>query len=208
MNTIILASGSPRRKNLLTNIGLSFEVHASKVNEDYNDRWNPKKIARTLADRKAKSVAPNYSDALTIAADTIVTFDNKILEKPTSHADSKTMLQQLSGNSHQVLTGVSLIKTDATNTIIDVTTFVETTTVIFGDLSTTLIDSYVATGSPMDKAGAYGIQDPHGALFVKAINGDYYNVMGFPLHSFYNMMTSFAPEFLSQLQLFKPSNDS
>jgi septum formation protein len=203
LNTIILASGSPRRKNLLRKIGFTFEIHSSKVSEDYKVQWSPTKIAETLAVRKAKSVAQNYGNALIIGADTIVAFHDKILEKPTSHSEATTMLQQLSGKSHQVLTGVSLIKTDASNNIIENTTFVENTTVTFGNLNSTLIDAYIETEKPMDKAGAYGIQDPHGALFVKAINGDYYNVMGFPLHSFYNIMASFAPELLSEQKLYQ-----
>lgn len=208
MKTIILASGSPRRKKLLEKIGISFKVHANNVTEDYNSRWSPRQIVETLADRKAKAVAPHYRNALTIGADTIVTFNNKILEKPPTRSEAKNMLQQLSGNSHQVLTGLSLVKSDTSNNITDTTTLVETTTVIFGNLNSKLINAYIATANPMDKAGAYGIQNPHGSLFVKAIRGDYYNVMGFPLHSFYNAMTSFAPEFLTQQKIYQHSDDS
>ncbi|WP_445664819.1 Maf family protein [Fodinibius sp. AD559] len=202
METIILASGSPRRKKLLQKIGVPFEVHSSEVNEDYESHWSPSQIVQTLADRKARTVAPDYSNALIIGADTIVTYNNEILEKPTTLSEAKTMLQRLSGHSHEVLTGVSLLKTDASNNLTDSTTFVETTKVIFGDINPKLISAYVATANPMDKAGAYGIQDPHGALFVEAIEGDYYNVVGFPLHSFYNAITSFAPEFLSQQKIY------
>lgn len=208
METIILASGSPRRKKLLQKIGVTFEVHSSEVNEDYESHWSPSQIVQTLADRKARAVAPDYSNALIIGADTIVTYNNEILEKPTTLSEANTMLQRLSGHSHEVLTGVSLLKTDTSNNLTDSTTFVETTKVIFGDINPKLINTYVATANPMDKAGAYGIQDPHGALFVEAIEGDYYNVVGFPLHSFYNAITSFAPEFLSQQNLYQYSDDS
>lgn len=150
-----------------------------------------------LAQRKAQNVASKYHNAIIIGADTIVTFNDAILEKPTSPSNARTMLQKLSGTTHEVLTGVALIKTNEENNIIDQVAFVEKTEVVFGDLDPQLVNSYVATESPMDKAGAYGIQDPHGALFVKEIRGDYYNVVGFPLHRFYNTMKSFAPEFLA-----------
>lgn len=189
-------------------MGLTFEVHASDASEDYESDWSPNQIVQTLAKRKADAIASFHSNALIIGADTIVTFNDQILEKPSSCSEAKDMLQQLSGHTHEVLTGISLLKTDASNNITDSTTFVETTNVIFGDLTPALINAYVATQNPMDKAGAYGIQDPHGALFVKAIEGDYYNVVGFPLHSFYNMMTSFAPELLSRQKLYQFSDDS
>ena len=208
MKTIILASGSPRRKKLLKKIGLTFDVHASDATEDYEPTWSAKQIAQTLAERKASAVALYHSNALIIGADTIVTFNDQILEKPATGPEAKEMLQQLNGHSHEVLTGVSLLKTDTSGNIMDSTTFIERTTVIFGNINPKLIDAYIATESPMDKAGAYGIQDSHGALFVKAIEGDYYNVVGFPLHSFYNMTTSFAPEFLSQQNSYQYSDDS
>jgi septum formation protein len=208
LKSIILASGSPRRKKLLQKIGITFKVHTSKVEEDYENHWSPSKIVETLANRKAGAVAPYYGDALLIGADTIVTYNDEILEKPATPSEAKKMLQQLSGHLHKVLSGVSLLKTDASNNITESTTFVETTNVLFGELDPKLIDAYVATAKPMDKAGAYGIQDPHGALFVETIEGDYYNVVGFPLHSFYNTMKSFAPDFLSQQELYQYSDDS
>lgn len=208
METIILASGSPRRKKLLKKIGLTFKVHASDIAEDYDSHWSASKIVKTLADRKARAVASQYGNALVIGADTIVIYDDQILEKPATPSEANTMLQRLSGHSHKVLTGVSLLKTDTSNNITNGTTFIETTNVIFGDLNPELIAAYVTTKSPMDKAGAYGIQDPHGALFVKAIEGDYYNVVGFPLHSFYNTIASFAPEVLSQQKFYRYSDDS
>jgi len=185
-----------------------FEVHASDTAEDYKSSWSAKQIAQTLANRKANAIAPYHSNALIIGADTIVTFNDKILEKPSNCSEAKDMLRQLSGHSHDVLTGVSLLKTDTSSNIMNSTTFIERTTVRFGNLNPQLVHAYVATGSPLDKAGGYGIQDPHGALFVKAIEGDYYNVVGFPLHSFYNMMTSFAPEFLSQQKSYQYSDDA
>lgn len=200
MKHIILASGSPRRKKLLQQLNLSFQVKVSSVGEYYEPGWSPEEIVQNLAERKAKDVAPQFEDALVIGADTIVVFKDKILEKPATEEEAKQMIQSLSGQTHQVLTGVALCKVNSANNITDTTTFVEKTDVIFGDLNPDDIETYVAGGSPMDKAGGYGIQDDFGAIFVKRIEGDYYNVVGFPLHSFYNTLERFAPEFLSHLK--------
>ncbi len=116
------------------------------------------------------------------------------------------MLQHLSGQTHQVLTGVALCKVKASNNM-ETATFVETTDVTFGDLSIHDINAYVASGSPMDKAGGYGIQDDFGAIFVKKIEGDYYNVVGFPLHRFYTTIETFAPEFLPHFKLDEETDD-
>lgn len=200
MKQIILASGSPRRKKLLQQLNLSFQVKVSSVGEHFDPEWSPETIVQNLAKRKAKDVAQHFENALIIGADTIVVFNDKILEKPTSHQEAKQMLQDLSAKTHQVLTGVALYKVDSTNNITDSITFVETTNVIFGDLNPDDIEAYVAGGSPMDKAGGYGIQDDFGAIFVKGIEGDYYNVVGFPLHSFYTTLEHFAPDFLSHVK--------
>lgn len=178
------------------------------MDENYNPQWSPQKIVRSLARRKAEDVVSQFGNALIIAADTIVAFQGQILEKPNTPTHAKSMLQQLSGNTHQVLTAVTLIKTDASHNITNQNTFVEKTHVMFGNLNLNLIEEYVATDNPMDKAGGYGIQDPHGALFVKSIKGDFYNVVGFPLHSFYNTMTSFAPDFLSPIEPDNVSNSN
>lgn len=206
MKTIILASGSPRRKKLLQQINLSFDVHVSSVEETFDSNLSPEEIVQELALRKATDVAPFYRNTLVIGADTIVVFKGQILEKPDSHQEAQEMLQALSGQTHQVLTGVALCKVDGSHNITDTTAFAEQTDVIFGDLDPDDIEAYVAGGSPMDKAGGYGIQDDFGAIFVRRIEGDYYNVVGFPLHSFYNTIESFAPEFLPHLKLNNESN--
>ncbi len=193
---IILASGSPRRKKLLQQISPDFQVHPSAVDESYDPNLSPDEIVCELAMRKANDIAPKYASALVIGADTIVTFGNEILEKPATPDEAVNMLHRLSGQTHQVYTGVALCKTDETNNILDHTTFFEITKVMFGNLNPADIDAYVAGGSPMDKAGSYGIQDDFGAIFVKRIEGDYNNVVGFPLHSFYNTVRKFAGEFL------------
>jgi septum formation protein len=201
LNKIILASGSPRRKKLLQQINFSFKVHPSKVDESYDPSLSPDEIVQELASRKAKDIAQHYDHALVVGADTIVVFENQILEKPANQQEARKMLRKLSGQTHQVLTGVALYKIDAEQNIMESYTFVETTDVIFGELKSHNIDAYVETGSPMDKAGSYGIQDDYGAIFVRRIEGDYYNVVGFPLHRFYNVMETFAPEFLPRTQI-------
>lgn len=199
MKKIILASRSPRRKELLQQINLVFDIYPSSADESFDSGNSPEEIVCELALRKATEVSQQFADALIIGADTIVTFRDHILEKPGSEEEARRMLQMLSGEQHQVYTGVALCKTDHSKKITKTTSFAEKTEVIFGELNTENIAEYVRTGSPMDKAGGYGIQDDFGAIFVKKIIGDYYNVVGFPLHSFYNVMDSFAPEYLPEI---------
>lgn len=201
MGKIILASGSPRRKKLLQQINLPFEVLVSSVDESFDPEQPASEIVQQLALRKARDISQNHNNALVIGADTIVVFEDEILEKPANRREAKTMLQQLSGQTHQVQTGVALCKVESSQNITDTLTFVEETSVTFGELDDKDIETYVAGGSPLDKAGGYGIQDDFGAIFVKRIEGDYYNVVGFPLHRFYNAMKSFAPEFLPRIKI-------
>ncbi|MFH5831823.1 Maf family protein [Halalkalibaculum sp. DA3122] len=195
---IILASGSPRRKRLLEQLNLDFEVQASNASETYNPDLPPEEIVQNLALRKARQVAGEHrgSDQLVIGADTIVVFGQSILEKPATLREAEQMLRTLSGNTHQVLTGVALVKTSSPGNKQEILTFFQSTDVVFGELDEIEIQQYVQSGLPMDKAGAYGIQDEGGSLFVKRINGDYYNVVGFPLRLFYQKLKKFAPELL------------
>lgn len=195
---IVLASQSPRRKKLLRQLNLSFSVEPSSCDELYNKNEDPGNIVQNLALRKAKDVSQSKSSALVIGADTLVVFKGKILGKPGSEEEAKTMLSKLSGNCHSVLTGVALVKTGSEGNILQEKTFVEETKVYFGNLSREEIDIYVSEGSPMDKAGSYGIQDDWGAIFVKRIEGDYYNVVGLPLYALYRHLKQFAPEVLLQ----------
>lgn len=188
---IILASGSPRRKKLLDQIQLDFSVQSSDVSEEFDTTLAPQDIVQNLALRKGRQVAAGKKDALVIGADTLVVFKGNILEKPSTRNEAVKMLQTLSGETHQVYTGVALIKVGRTGNIQGTTTFFEQTDVTFGHIDNDEINEYVNSGSPMDKAGGYGIQDDKGCLFVEKINGDYYNVVGFPLHSFYHKMKHF-----------------
>lgn len=195
MGTVILASGSPRRKKLLEQINMPFRVQVSSVGENYDAALSPSEVVQMLARRKAVDVAQNFTNALIIGADTIVAYQDRILEKPPTKKAARDMLIQLSGNTHSVFTGVALCKKECPDNS-QLYTFYEETKVTFGHLNTHDMEQYVESGSPMDKAGAYGIQDGYGAIFVKHIEGDYNTVVGFPLYSFYQVMQNFAPEYL------------
>ena len=173
---IILASGSPRRKQLLEQIDLEFEVVPSQIYEDFSLNLSPTDFVEYYAQEKAKDVANSYPDKWVIGADTIVVFESHILGKPKNEKDSFQMLKRLSGNTHQVITGVSIqnIKQDISDS------FHERTNVTFNTLSDNIINYYIETYKPFDKAGSYGIQDWF-AVFVKHIDGCFYNVMGLPL---------------------------
>ncbi len=186
--SIVLASASPRRRNLLQQLGFELKIDPSSVDEVFDESMEPSIMARNLAFQKAEEVSLRHPDEIVLGADTIVVLDGLMLSKPQDTDDAKAMLRLLSGRIHQVWTGVSLIKR-ATDTTIS---FAECTEVQFTALSDHEIDAYVATGSPLDKAGAYGIQDDWGAVFISGINGDYYNVVGLPLHAMYRNLLKFA----------------
>ena len=171
---IILASASPRRKELLTLAGFDYEVAVSECEEILPDGITPDKAVEELARQKAEDVFARHNDAMIIAADTVVALDNTILGKPQNEDDAFRMLSSLSGRRHTVYTGVC-IKTNEKTDIFHVATEVE-----FYELSEKEIKDYIATKEPMDKAGSYGIQGK-GFVLVKGIHGDYFNVVGLPL---------------------------
>ena len=171
---IILASGSPRRRELLNTLGLSFTVCPAKGEETAPEGAGPAEIVKALSRAKAGVVARQFAGELIIAADTIVYLDGRVLGKPKDEADARAMLSALSGRSHEVYTGVTVMLGE------DTLCEAECTKVFFRELSAEEIDAYVASGDPMDKAGAYGIQG-RAALMVEKIEGDYFNVMGLPL---------------------------
>ena len=177
---IILASESPRRQVLLHQIGMDFTAIISGIDEDISIDLPPNQLAEHFAREKAHAVALNYPNQLVIGADTIVVFDGQIFGKPKDHEESFNMLSTLSGNTHQVITGVTLKLLDMN---ID-ETFHEETNVTFNTLSDRDINYYIDTYNPFDKAGSYGIQDWF-AVFVKHIDGCFYNVMGLPLANFW-----------------------
>ncbi|MFC3883092.1 Maf family protein [Bacillus songklensis] len=171
---LVLASGSPRRKELLQQLHLSFTVHVSSVEETFDANQSPYEIVMSLAMRKAKDVASDYPNAYVLGADTIVVHEQNILGKPHSEEEAMQMLQMLSGRTHEVVTGVALVYQGQE------ITFYEKADVTFWELTNEEIIDYVKSGEPMDKAGAYGIQGL-GASLVQKMNGDYYSVVGLPL---------------------------
>ncbi len=184
MTNIILASASPRRRELMANIGLDFTVKVADVDEVIPQNAKPYEVVMSLAVQKAQAVAEENPDAIIIGADTVVALDDEILGKPKSHADAAEMLGNLSGRRHTVYTGVAIIHGE------NIKSFYEATEVEFYLLTENEIDGYVATDEPMDKAGAYGIQGK-GALLVKKIDGDYFNVVGLPVAKLYRELRDF-----------------
>lgn len=178
---IILASASPRRKQLLEMIDLHFDINPSSVHEDFQINLSPDEFVQYYAKEKSLDIARKYPDHLVIGADTIVVLDGKILGKPKDSNESFAMLKSLSDRTHSVYTGVSLnhINNEISHT------FFEKTDVTFIKLTDRTISYYIETYNPLDKAGSYGIQDWF-SVNVKKINGCFYNVMGFPLAAFFN----------------------
>ncbi|MBP6671525.1 MAG: septum formation inhibitor Maf [Bacteroidetes bacterium] len=187
---IILASQSPRRSSLLKQIGLSFSVVPSSIAEEIDRNATSEENVRRLSLHKAEEVARQYSSGVIIGSDTIVVIDGEVLGKPGSETEAKGMLKLLSGRSHTVYTGFALVDAASKKSYIDHVA----TEVTFRHLAEKEIAEYVATGSPMDKAGSYGIQDDFGAVFVERISGDYYTVVGLPLSKFYTAFISFAKQ--------------
>lgn len=189
---IILASASPRRRELLERMGIEkFDIIVSDVDETLEEGLSPAEQVERLSRLKAGAVAAEAADpdALIIAADTVVTLDGAILGKPADKEDAFRMLSALSGVRHHVYTGVTVMQGEK------VLTRHEATSVDFRPLEPEEVESYIATGECMDKAGAYGIQG-YGCLLVEGINGDYYNVMGLPVVCLAQMLKEFGVDCL------------
>ena len=178
MTDIILASASPRRSELMTLAGFRFDVICADIDEIVPEKALPQEVVMSLALQKAQAVAKDHRKSAVVGSDTVVALDGKILGKPRSEKEAAEMLRSLSGRIHKVFTGVAIVCGEK------VTSFFEETEVEFYTLTDQEILDYVATGEPMDKAGAYGIQG-RGAVLVKRINGDYFNVMGLPISKVY-----------------------
>lgn len=191
---IILASASPRRSQLLHQLNLSFIVSPSHIEENIDQTMPPSELVVSLARQKGESVAPNHPNSFIIAADTIVYLNDTYLGKPESADEAVEMLSEMSEQTHDVYSGVWLATTDSDGKSAHQYSFSERTKVTFGALDPLDIKRYVAGGSPMDKAGAYGIQDDFGAVFVQRIEGDYNNVVGFPLYAFYQSVKTQFPD--------------
>ena len=185
MARFILASASPRRKEILSNAGFDFEVIVSDADENISEDLTPEKTVEELAGRKAMSVWESNKDAVVFGCDTVVAIDGKILGKPTDDNDAFNMLRMLSGKVHTVSTGVCICSDEK------VSVFSNTTRVEFCPLSDETIKSYIATGECSDKAGAYGIQG-YGSVLVKEIKGDYFSVMGLPVSQASRVLSEFG----------------
>lgn len=188
MSKIILASASPRRKELLAKAGISFTVIPA-AGEEKRTSENPGEAVQQLARDKAEWVAQSLAECeegtLVIGSDTIVVFENRILGKPKDRRDAAETLEKLQGNTHQVYTGVTVLERKADKWVEH--TFFESTDVTFYPVSREEIQDYIATGEPMDKAGSYGIQGLFG-IYVKGICGDYNNVVGLPVARLFHEM--------------------
>ncbi len=184
---LILASNSPRRKELMRQIGLDFRVDPADVDESVFPGESPEGYAVRVALDKARAAAARAGTGIVIAADTIVVLDDEILGKPADPGDAERMLKLLSGNVHRVITGLAVMDA-ATGKVLTRTSI---TRVWFRSLAPHEIISYIATGEPLDKAGAYGIQE-RGALLVDKIDGCYFNVVGLPLSLLGELLLSFG----------------
>jgi septum formation protein len=184
MRSIILASASPRRQEYLALLGYPYTCKAADVDESSVQEKDPARLAMAEAQLKARAVAAGERNAIVIGADTVVAVDGAILGKPRDAADVRRMLSLLSGRAHQVYTGLCLIDAESGAETLDC----RETTVRMQSISQGEIESYVATGEPMDKAGAYAIQGG-ASRFVESIEGCYFNVLGLPINLLYNLLT-------------------
>jgi len=182
---LVLASKSPRRAELLRAVGWEFEAVAANIDEMRLESEDAVSYVKRLAQAKAETVAGKTSAGLVLGADTVVVIDGEILGQPRDDEDAHRMLRLLNGKWHEVLTGIALMRAGQTSqALIDH----QTTRVHFAELSSDEIDWYVSTGEPNGKAGAYAIQG-RGALFIKEIRGDYFNVVGLPLRLIYELVS-------------------
>ncbi len=189
--TLILASQSPRRKQLLGLFGLPFQVKVSDIDETMDPAADPAQEVARVARQKALATHREKDDVV-VAADTIVVCQSKVLGKPRSEEEARQMLRLLSGRDHQVMTGVAVLRGEQE------AVFTEITDLHFKPLTDREIQRYVASGEPMDKAGAYGIQGG-AALFCQRMTGDYYNVMGLPVCRLGQVLQAVAPDMMGDL---------
>lgn len=184
---LILASGSPRRAEILTSVGWDFNKHVADIDETERDGESPESYVVRLACEKAAAVAGQYPGELVLGADTTVVIDGGILGKPVDLDDARRMLGLLSGNWHEVLTGVAVVRDG------DVTSGIQSTRVKFAAMNRNEIDFLAESGDPLDKAGAYAVQ-AEAALFIEGIEGDYWNVVGLPVSLVYRLVVEYVAE--------------
>ncbi len=188
MKCIILASQSPRRQELLGMLGYPFEIMVSEK-EEVITSTNPAEVTKELSHQKAEAVAEQVDDGIVIGADTVVALDDKILGKPGDEKEAIEMIRSLQGRSHMVYTGVTILEKE-NGEIISSQVFAEGTKVNVGKMTEQEVEEYVASGDSYDKAGGYGIQGIFGK-FIEGIEGDYFNVVGLPVHKVYEKMKEY-----------------
>jgi septum formation protein len=184
----ILASNSPRRKEILTQAGFQFSVLPSDVDESFDAHLSPQEVPVMLAERKAKALLQSCTNSLILAADTVVILDNEILNKPVDKQDAMQMLKKLSGKTHQVVTGIALATPQG------IVTAADSAFVRFRTLADWEITWYVRGGASLDKAGAYGVQDFIGMAGIEKLDGSFYTVMGLPIYHVYQMLQPYILE--------------
>jgi septum formation protein len=184
MYKIVLASGSPRRREIFEQVGIKFQVHSSNI-EEIITKDLPEDIVIELADIKVMDIAKQYKeDTIIIGADTLVALDGQVMGKPKDKQEAYNMIEKLQGNKHQVYTGVAvIIKGKAEKKL----TFYESTEVWVNQMEESQILNYIASGEPFDKAGSYGIQGEF-AIYIRKIIGDYYNIVGFPIAKLHSVL--------------------
>lgn len=183
---LILASNSPRRQQLMADLGLEFTIKTLHTDESYPENLPAREVAKYLATHKAEGFKTIIDHEIVIAADTTVIADHQLLGKPENEKEAFEMLNKLSGKSHEVISGVCIV--DKNNII----SFDDCTEVTFKELSKEEIDYYIKNYKPFDKAGAYGIQEWIGMIGIQEIRGSYFNVVGLPVHKLYNYLIDFA----------------
>lgn len=185
---LVLASGSPRRSEILTSVGWDFIKDSADIDENELPSESPEAYVQRLALEKALEVSKRHSDAIVLGADTTVVIDEKIVGKPRDLEDARRMIRMLSGNWHEVLTGVALVRTGSEPVS---ASGIQSTKVKFAELSDEEVEFLVTMGEPLDKAGAYAVQ-AQAALFIEAIEGDYWNVVGLPVSLVYALLGEVA----------------
>lgn len=187
MKSIILASASPRRKDLLEKIGLKFKIVKSDCKETIDMNLNPHSLAQKLSLEKARIVAKKYKSAIIIAADTLVILDNRIIGKPKDKKDARETLKLLSNRVHSIITGFTIIDSSSGKSV----SKSEETKVFMKKITDREIDSYIKTGEPFGKAGSYAIQEK-GSMFIEKIEGDFFNAVGLPIYSLIKALKNFG----------------
>lgn len=187
---LVLASGSPRRKQLMADAGFSFTIETRPTDELFPDTMPVNDVAEYLARQKAAQFVPDLNGRIVLCADTVVIVDSQILNKPQDEAEARQMLRQLSGRTHRVRTGVAILAPDATGKPA-LQSFTDETIVQFVKLTDDEITYYIRTCKPFDKAGAYGAQDFIGLVGIERLEGSFYTVMGLPTHRVYQALKNY-----------------